>query len=106
MSSGAFSKKTKGAQRDKIHSFGYRNVIFGKQAQCDKGKQQKISFVKISVFDEFMGPLKGALRGPKGPLRAKSRSFGDRNIIFGNQAQCDKVKQKKLLFLKISVFDE
>ena len=49
---------------------------------------------------------KGALRGLKGPLRAKSSSFGDRNIIFGNQAQCDKVKQKKLLFLKSFVFDE
>ena len=34
----------------------------------------------------------------KAPLRAKSRSFGDRNIIFGKQAQCDKVKQKKHIF--------
>jgi len=40
-------------------------------------------FLKKSVFDELRGPLKGALRGPKGPLRAKSRSFGDRNMIFG-----------------------
>ena len=50
---------------------------------CDKVKQKKLLFLKISVFDEFSGPLKGALRGPKGPIRAKSRSFGDRNIIFG-----------------------
>ena len=34
---------------------------------------------------------------------AKSRSFGDRNIIFGKWAQCDKVKQKKLLFLNICI---
>ena len=27
--------------------------------------------------------VKGDLGGPKGPLRAKSSSFGDRNIIFG-----------------------
>ena len=62
--------------------------------------------MKISVFDEIRGPLKGALRGPKGPLRAKSSSFCDRNIIFGKYAQCDEVKQKKLFFLKIFVFDE
>ena len=62
--------------------------------------------MKTSVFDELRGPLKRALRGPKGTLRAKSRSFVDRNIIFGKYAQCDKVKQKKLLFLKMSVFDE
>ena len=49
--------------------------------------REKILYLKIIYFDEFRGPLKGALgalRGPKGPLRAKSRSFGDRNIIFGN----------------------
>ena len=47
------------------------------------GKTLRLTFF---YFDEFRGPLKGALgalRGPKGPLRAKSRSFGDRNIIFG-----------------------
>ena len=43
----------------------------------------KILCLKIFYFDEFRGPLKGALKGPKGPLRAKSRSFGDRNMIFG-----------------------
>ena len=43
----------------------------------------ELLFLKIFVFDEFKGPLKGALLGPKGPLRAKSCSFGDRNIIFG-----------------------
>ena len=56
-------------------------------------------------FDEFRGLLKGTLRGSKGPLRAKSRSFGDINIIFGKYALCDKVKQKTILFWKISVFD-
>ena len=45
--------------------------------------REKILRLKIFDFDEFKGPLKGALRGPKGPLRAKSSSFGDRNIIFG-----------------------
>ena len=44
--------------------------------------------MKIVDFDEFRGPLKGALMGPNGPYRAKSRSFGDRNIIFG---KCDKI---------------
>ena len=41
-----------------------------------------------------------------GPLRAKRRSFGDRNMIFGKYAQFDKVKQKNILFLTIFVFDE
>ena len=45
--------------------------------------REKILRLKIIYFDEFRGPLKGALRGLKGPLRAKSGSFGDRNIIFG-----------------------
>ena len=45
--------------------------------------KEKILRLKIFDFDELRDPLKGALRGPKGPLRAKSRSFGDRNIIFG-----------------------
>ena len=45
--------------------------------------REKILRLKIIYFDEFRGPLKRALRGPKGPLRAKSSSFGDRNIIFG-----------------------
>ena len=54
-------------------------------------------FFLIFLFDEFRGPLKGAMRGPKRPLKAKSRSFGDRNIMFGKYAQCDKVKQKKWL---------
>ena len=48
--------------------------------------REKILRLKIFDFDEFRGPLKGALgtlRGPKGPLRAESRSFGDRNRIFG-----------------------
>jgi len=45
--------------------------------------REKILRLNFFYFDEFRGPLKGALRGPKGPLRAKSRSFGDRNIIFG-----------------------
>ena len=39
---------------------------------------------KFLEEDELRGPLKGALRSPKGPLRAKSSSFNDRNIIFGN----------------------
>ena len=42
-----------------------------------------------------MGPLKGVLRGTNGPEKAKSRSFGDGNVIFGRQAQCDKIKQKE-----------
>ena len=48
--------------------------------------REKTLRLTFFYFDEFRGPLKGALgalRGPKGPLRAKSRSFGDRNIIFG-----------------------
>lgn len=45
--------------------------------------REKILRLKIFDFDEIMGPLKGALSGPKGPLWAKSRSFGDRNIMFG-----------------------
>ena len=48
-----------------------------------KEYSETILHLTIFVFDEFRGPLKGALRGPKGPIRAKSRSFGDRNIIFG-----------------------
>ena len=52
---GALLKSAKGAQGEKIHTFGYRNVIFGKWAQCDKEKQQKISFLKISIFDQFRG---------------------------------------------------
>jgi len=55
MSSGALLKMAKGAQGAKIHTFGYKNIIFGRYAQCDKGKQQEISFLKISVFDEFRG---------------------------------------------------
>ena len=47
MSSGALLKRAKGAQGAKIHNFGYRNIIFGKQAQYDKVKQKK--------FDEFGG---------------------------------------------------
>ena len=43
--------------------------------------REKILRLKIIYFDEFRGPLKRTLRGPKGPLRAKSRSFGDRNIF-------------------------
>ena len=82
----------KGPLRAKRRSFGDRNIFFGKQAQSDKAKQKKLLFLKVFVFDEFSGPLKGVLRGPKGPLWAKSRSFGDRNIFFGKQAQCDKVK--------------
>ena len=45
--------------------------------------QKKLLYLKISVFDEFRGPLKGALRDSKGPYRTKSRNFGDINIIFG-----------------------
>ena len=37
--------------------------------------REKILRLNIFDFDEF--------RGPKGPLRAKSSSFGDRNMIFG-----------------------
>ena len=44
--------------------------------------REKILRLNFFDFDEFKGPLKGALRGPKGLLRAKSSSFGDRNIIF------------------------
>ena len=45
--------------------------------------REKILRLKIIYFDELRGPLKGALRGPNGLLRAKSGSFCDRNIIFG-----------------------
>ena len=48
MSSGPLLKRAKGAQVAKIHNFGYRNVIFGRYAQCDKGKQQN----KI-IFENF-----------------------------------------------------
>ena len=37
--------------------------------------REKILRLKNFDFDEFKGPLNG-------PLRAKSSSFGDRNIIF------------------------
>ena len=30
-------------------------------------KQKELLFLKIFVFDELRGPLKGALLGPKGP---------------------------------------
>jgi len=43
--------------------------------------REKILRLKIIYFDEFRGPLKGALGGPKGPLRAKSGSFGDFFIL-------------------------
>ena len=39
-----------------------KNMVVEYIPLCDKGKQQEISFLKISVFDEFRGPLKGALR--------------------------------------------
>ena len=45
--------------------------------------REKILYLKIFDFDEFKGPLKGPQGALKGPLRAKSSSFGDRNIIFG-----------------------
>ena len=32
-----------------------------------KETQKELLFLKIFVFDEFRGPLKGALLGPKGP---------------------------------------
>ena len=47
-----------------------------------KEYSETILRLKIFDFDELRCPLKGALRGPKGPSRAKNRSFGDRNIIF------------------------
>ena len=50
----------------KSRSFGDRNIIFGKQAQCDKVKQKKLLFLKISDFDEFGGPFKKGKRGPRG----------------------------------------
>ena len=43
--------------------------------------REKILRLKMFDFDEFRGLLKGPLL--KGPLRAKSSSFGDKNIIFG-----------------------
>ena len=97
MSSGALFKKGKRGPRGQNSQFWLQKRSFWQVD--DKGKQQKILFLKISVFYEFRGPLKGALMGPKGPLRAKSRSFGDRNIIYGKQAQYDKVKQEFFIFL-------
>ena len=32
-----------------------------------KTKQKELLFLKMFVFDEFRGPLKGALLGPNGP---------------------------------------
>ena len=36
-------------------------------AHCDKVKQKKMYFLKMSVFDEFGGPFEAALLGPRGP---------------------------------------
>ena len=71
-------------------------------AQCDNGMLEK-----YKIFNAFMGPFKRGPMGPKGLKgQGQSRSFNDRSIIFGKWAQCDKVKQKKILFLNISIFDE
>ena len=61
------------------------------QAKRDKEMWEQTLCLKHFDFDEFRGPFK---MGPKG----QKCSFGDRNIIFGKQAQCDISKTKKKYF--------
>ena len=54
-------------------------LLFSKRAlKAKRHNCEHIDIVYWLDFYEFRGPFK---RGPKGPLRAKIRSFGDRNII-------------------------
>ena len=57
--------------------------------------REKIFRLNIFDFDEFRGPLKGSYGALKGPLRAKSSSFGDRNIILSNYLL-------KIMFLSVT----
>ena len=84
MSQGALSKRTKGAKGAKIHNFYDKNIIFGKQAQCDKGKQKK----KKNIFENFyfllsLGGEGDFEKGKRDPNEPKVIFLLLKNILFG-----------------------
>ena len=75
-----FSKRALKAKR---HNCGHRDIISwyaGSMWQRNVGKKYYVwkFLILMSLGALWKGP-----RGPNGPERAKSRSFGDGNIIFG-----------------------